>query len=53
MHFLAEISEIHAILVKISSVPSVRIDHKLIHTFYHKQKKTEYWEEGGEIIKLK
>ena len=53
MHFLTEISEIHRIFVKISNVPGVRIDHKLIHTFSHKQKKTEYWEEGGEIIKLK
>ena len=48
-----EISEIHGILVKIGNVPNVRIDHKLIYTFYHKQMETEYWDEGGEINKLK
>ena len=53
VHFLTEFSQIHGMLVKISNVPSVRIDHKLLSILYLKQKKFEYWEDGGEITKLK
>jgi len=49
VHLLLVFSQIHGMLVKMSSVPSVRIDHRFIPIFYHKQQKRVYWEESGEI----